>query len=941
MDFCHVMTFDIPPDPQDIPPELPTAVTRLAWCGAVLVALLVPLVFLLIAYQNEVVRLESALQIGFHSIAKPSSAEKQNNPDIDLQTALASLGWLGDKTGIRIRGADGQVLIEQPGNPAPPLLTRTAPLNLGVEETGQLELSRSLRPLGYFALVMLLPGAMLGAIVFLVLRNLPVRVLRHALREVAIRKTTEEQLAKSLSIFSATLESTADGIFVTDVMGREVVCNQRFRDMWGLRKSKGPFPDNNETLAAMASQLRNPVAFAEALRDLKKNADINHGATLELRDGRRFEWNSQPQLVNGEIVGRVSSFRDISERGRAQALLAVEKNVLEMVVCGNALKAALRVLADHVEVLSGEMFCAIVFRDDSEDSVLACATGRSLPGSVADSIVYQGRDDLNGIFTDISGRASSLAHDLSDEYSGVIEDLDTLPAWAGYHERMARYAIQTCFAVPIRASSGDLLGFIVAHYRHVSKQQPHDRELTWVAANLSSIAIERRQAEERLQVMAHYDALTNLPNRVLFHDRLNQALARAERNKNLVALLFLDLDRFKAVNDTLGHDSGDQLLREVSVRLRQCVREADTVARLGGDEFTLILEQINSPADTVPIAGSIIEILSSPFVLDGQEAFVSPSIGITIYPGDGTSADHLVKNADFAMYRAKEEGGNSYRFFAPEMSAMTIDRLEMESGLRHALERDEFVVYYQPKQDLASGAITGAEALLRWRHPVRGLVSPAEFIPILEETGLIEKVGLWVVTTVCKQIRTWQIETDLPPLVVAVNLSGRQLQRGDLAATLAEIIEEAGIEPSLLELEVTESMLMHDPQCAADLLLQIRSKGILHVDVDDFGTGYSSLSYLKRFPIDCLKLDKSFVDGLPDDEDDAAISRAVIAMAHSLRMKVIAEGVEREEQLAFLRNNGCDTIQGYIVSPPMPADSFARLVQDFCCPAATSQNPQR
>ena len=281
------------------------------------------------------------------------------------------------------------------------------------------------------------------------------------------------------------------------------------------------------------------------------------------------------------------------------------------------------------------------------------------------------------------------------------------------------------------------------------------------------------------------------------------------------------------------------------------------------------------------------------------------------------------------MYRAKEEGGNSYRFFAPEMGAMTIDRLEMESGLRHALERNEFIVYYQPKQDLASGAITGAEALLRWRHPVRGLVSPAEFIPILEETGLIEKVGIWVLKTVCEQIRAWRDETDLPSLVVAVNLSGRQLQRDDLATTLAEIIEEAGIEPSLLELEVTESMLMHDPRCAADLLLQIRSKGILHVDVDDFGTGYSSLSYLKRFPIDCLKLDKSFVDGLPDDEDDAAISRAVIAMAHSLRMTVIAEGVEKEEQLAFLSNNSCDTIQGYIVSPPVPADAFARLVKNF------------
>lgn len=932
------MTFDPSSNLQDIPPELPKAIARLAWGGGVLVTLLVPLIFLAICYQSEAVRLESALQAGVHRIAKPSSTPSGKRGDFHSpQEILASLGWIEGKTGIRITDMNKKLLAEQKGDISPPLLSRSAPLNLGEIGIGELEVSRSLRPFLLYSLFMFVPGLMLGVIIFIALRDLPMRVLRRALQEIAVRKATEEKLAKSLSIFAATLEATADGIFATDVTGREVVSNQRFRDMWNLHRTTNSSADNNETLTALGNQLRNPVAFFTMQKDLTKHIDVNHGAIIELLDGRRFEWNSQPQFVNGEIAGRVSSFRDISERGRAEALLAVEKEVLEMVVCGHTLKEALGMLADHMEVLSREMFCAILFRKNGAESDIACATGRSLPSSVAEGITHHGQAVLGKILADIAKPGGAQEHGLSDEFSGVIEGIGSNPVWADYCHLTAKHSIQACFAVAIRSSDGPLLGLIVAHYRHPSKQQPHDRELMWVAAHLTSIAIERRQAEDRLQIMAHYDALTRLPNRVLFHDRLNQALARAERNKDLVALLFLDLDRFKAINDTLGHDSGDQLLCEVSTRLGLCVREVDTVARLGGDEFTLILEQITKPADAASVAGKIIEALALPILLEGQEAFISPSIGIAIYPSDGDNVNRLIKTADFAMYRAKEEGGNGYRFFTAEMDTITTDRLEIENGLRHALEREEFVVYYQPKLNLASGTIVGAEALLRWKHPTRGLVSPSEFIPILEETGLIEQVGAWVLKTVCAQIRTWQTTTALPPLIVAVNLSGRQLQRNTLPSTIAGILEETGLDPKFLELEVTESMLMHDPKCAVDLLMQIRGKGILHIDVDDFGTGYSSLSYLKQFPIDCLKLDKSFVDGLPNDEDDIAISQAVIALAHSLKLTVIAEGVEQEEQKEFLRNNGCDIIQGYIVSPPIPAHAFVQLVQDSTrCDSATA-----
>ncbi len=463
--------------------------------------------------------------------------------------------------------------------------------------------------------------------------------------------------------------------------------------------------------------MRDPGTFVSTQKDLTKHIGADRGALLELRDGRLFEWNSRPQYVDGNVVGRVSSFRDISERKRAESILAAEKEVLEMVVCGLPLKAALDVLARHVEVLSGQMFCTILFRESSEDSALMCATGPSLPHAVTETILNQGQAALGGIFADARKRGGLQQHGLSDEFSGVIEHIERNPAWTGYRSLIGRHGLQACFAVSVQSTSRQLLGLIVAHYRKPSDQPPHDRELTWVAAHLTSIAIERSQAEARLRVLAHYDALTHLPNRDLFRDRLNQALTRAERHHHLVAVMFLDLDRFKTINDTLGHDAGDILLREVSARLQQCVREEDTVARLGGDEFTVILGEVKRPEDAAIVAGKIVEALAPAIPLSGQETFITPSIGVTIYPLDSNNAENLLKNADTAMYRAKQEGGNGYRFFTPEMNTRTAGRLEMESGLRRALEREEFVVYYQPKVDLASGAIISAEALLRWNHP--------------------------------------------------------------------------------------------------------------------------------------------------------------------------------------------------------------------------------
>ncbi|WP_252090784.1 EAL domain-containing protein [Pseudomonas sp. MWU13-3659] len=435
---------------------------------------------------------------------------------------------------------------------------------------------------------------------------------------------------------------------------------------------------------------------------------------------------------------------------------------------------------------------------------------------------------------------------------------------------------------------------------------------------------ERKASEQRIHRLAYYDALTHLPNRTLFQDRLYTALQQAERQKAWVVLMFLDLDRFKPINDSLGHAAGDRMLKDMAERLLACVDNDDTVARMGGDEFTLLLQ----PKATrelalnraIHVAEHILESLVTPFVLENREFFVTASIGIALSPQDGSELSQLMKNADTAMYHAKERGKNNFQFYQADMNASALERLELESDLRHALEQNEFILYYQPQFSGDGKRLTGAEALLRWRHPTRGLVPPGDFIPVIEELGLVVDVGDWVLHEACRQLKAWHKDKVRVPKV-SVNISARQFSDGQLGTRIATILEETGLPPACLELELTESILMREVNEAMQILDSLKNLG-LSIAVDDFGTGYSSLNYLKQFPIDVLKIDRTFVDGLPEGEQDAQIARAIIAMAHSLNLAVIAEGVETHEQLEFLREHGCDEVQGYLFGRPMPANQF-------------------
>ncbi|MBE2886396.1 putative bifunctional diguanylate cyclase/phosphodiesterase [Geobacter anodireducens] len=481
--------------------------------------------------------------------------------------------------------------------------------------------------------------------------------------------------------------------------------------------------------------------------------------------------------------------------------------------------------------------------------------------------------------------------------------------------------------------------FVLRNYRkdgsqfmnelYVAPVRDRDGAVTNYIGIMNDISDQRRY-EEQLVYQANHDPLTGLPNRNLLQDRLGQALAlESSRRRNPIGVMFLDLDNFKKINDTLGHTVGDMLLKAVANRLRNCVRGGDTVSRLGGDEYILILPNVKEMHDVTTVAKKLIGLFSTPFLLMGHELYITASIGIALFPSDGDTVDALLKNADAAMYHAKEQGKNNYQFYSEEMNTRVFERMALETSLHRAIRQQEFLLYYQPRVDLRTGRISGVEALVRWNHPEMGLVSPARFIPLAEETGLIVPIGEWVLRTACAQNKAWQ-EAGLPPLRMAVNLSARQFRQENLIQMVADVLAETGLDPRWLELELTESLLMERAEQSVSILRSLADMGI-DIAVDDFGTGYSSLGYLKRFPITNLKIDQSFIRDIASDPDDAILVRTIITMAHGLGMKTVGEGVESLEQVDFLCRHGCEEVQGYYFSRPLTAEGCEELLREERC----------
>jgi diguanylate cyclase (GGDEF)-like protein/PAS domain S-box-containing protein len=545
--------------------------------------------------------------------------------------------------------------------------------------------------------------------------------------------------------------------------------------------------------------------------------------------------------------------------------------------------------------------------------------------------VRQGRVIASEQAWRIFGHDSGLAALQDDQFLTTVHEEDA------ERVRLAcRRAIENGddFAIEHRVvSRGGALRYVHQQVE-VIEQDDSGRALRLVGA-VHDIT-QRKDAEEQVRRLAYFDTLTGLPNRLLFTEQLIKALAHAERHGQEVAIMFIDLDDFKRVNDTLGHGAGDDLLKQIGARLASSVRTLDsvtrhgfdddcnTIARLGGDEFIVLLNNVSHAVDAASVARRLVAALAEPVTLLGNELYVTCSVGVAIYPCDGNDIETLLMNADTAMYRAKESGRGGFQFYDRSMNARARERLQMETLLRHAVERDEFVLHYQPRVELASGRIVGAEALIRWQHPERGLLAPKEFIPLAEDAHLVIPIAEWVIGAVCRQISAWQA-AGFKPIPVAINLAAPHLREKALPELVERVLREHALPSSLLEIEVTESILLHDPEVSLANARRLAELGV-SLSIDDFGTGYSSLSYLKRLPISSLKIDQSFVRDIATDPDDAAIITAIIAMAHRLNLRVVAEGVETEAQRSFLRTHACDEFQGFLVSVPLPAPEFERLL---------------
>ena len=623
-----------------------------------------------------------------------------------------------------------------------------------------------------------------------------------------------------------------------------------------------------------------------------------------MRRVRKASFNAQALAELGQnLLGETLYFDCRAADGR---LVAIELRVMLIWDEHKRFDGALCIGRDISEQRQAEKElrrAATVFEHSTAAILVTDAQGRIAQVNAAFTrITGYGEDDVMGQYPTVLGADIQQSNQMGD----ILRQLTASGSWEGeFWIQGKRGVAQPCW-----------LG--------ITAVRDDEDELVSYVCFFSDMS-ERKASENRIHRLAYYDSLTQLPNRALFQDRLHASLQLAARHASWVVLMFLDLDRFKPINDSLGHAAGDRMLREVAVRLESCVAEGDTVARMGGDEFTLLLQPAGDRDEALSramhVAERILTRLAEPFVLSGREFFVTASIGIALSPQDGEGTSQLMKNADTAMYHAKERGKNNFQFYQAEMNASALERLELESDLRHAIEERQFVLHYQP-QYLADGiTLTGVEVLLRWWHPARGLVPPGDFIPALEELGLVVEVGDWVLDEACRQIAAWQAAGLRVPRV-SVNLSARQFSDGRLGQRIAAILQARGIEPSCLELELTESILMRDIGEAMAMLESLKRLGV-SIAIDDFGTGYSSLNYLKQLPIDVLKIDRCFVDGLPQGEQDGQITRAIIAMSHSLNLSVIAEGVETPEQLMFLREHGCDEVQGFFLGRPLPASELA------------------
>ncbi len=689
-----------------------------------------------------------------------------------------------------------------------------------------------------------------------------------------VKKNTE--LEKSLSLLRATLESTADGIMMVNGQGAVVDWNQKFVEMWRIPSYMMESGKESISFDYILEQLTDPQSLISDVQYLYQNPEWQ-GELPELtfKDGRIYERFTQPQRVGNQIVGRVYSFRDVTQKRMALDELRIRERAIEASTHGIAI----------IDISNNEN--KVIYINKAFERTTGYpesqALGKNLP-------------TLQGIDVDeVNNKRIELAIRELREETVEMESI----------RRNGEVFWCEISVAPVK----DLLGH-VKHYVCI----------------LNDIT-QRRDMENQLLMQATYDSLTNLPNRVLLMDRVEQGILQAKKKNSILAFLFLDLDRFKMTNDTLGHTMGDKLLQFIANRLLIATDDFDTVARLGGDEFVILLSNLDDVKQAETMAQDLLHAIARPIQIDQHNLKITASLGISFYPRDGLDYESLMKSADLSMYHAKDNGRNTFRVFEPEMNRRVINHMQLDNALRDALKNKELFLVYQPLIDLKQSKVVGFEALMRWNSKILGMVSPVDFIPMAEENGLILDMGEWVLREACLQMKKWQ-KQGLKNLTVAVNISGRQFRQTNLPELVSGILKSIGLPAKYLELELTESLLIEDIDHVVDTMYSLKDMGIKLV-IDDFGTGYSSLSYLKQFPVDKLKIDRSFISEMASNQNDAAIAKAIINLGHSLNIEVLAEGIENEFQRDFIISHGCDYAQGYYYKAPDTPDKIFEYIKSL------------
>lgn len=702
------------------------------------------------------------------------------------------------------------------------------------------------------------------------------RARKTFIANIAEGKRTAKELQKNLSLLTAAFEATDDGIMVVDLNNSIVAYNRHFIEMWNMTEEILKTGRNEKAVAYVLDQLTNADEFAAVTKQLISQPNVKNYDVLHFKDGRIYERYSQPHIIDGTIAGRVLSFRDITARSRADAALRESEYKLRTLL-ENMNEGISQIDNDHVIEFVNDRFC---------------------------EMLEYTREELVG--------KKTYETFLDEEAYRLVKEAD----------REREKGISSQYEVCVRKKSGETVWVIIGGVPIFNAEN----KLTGTMGVFTDIT-ERKRAEEQLLHDALHDGLTGLANRTLFINHLQKSIERGKRSNSVqYAVLFLDFDRFKVVNDSLGHAEGDNLLKQIARRLENLLRSGDLLARLGGDEFTILLTELNTPDDAVMVAERIQKDLNKPFILGENEVFMSVSIGIAISNEGHSRAEDMLRDADIAMYRAKSKGKAQHQIFDETMHVYAINKFQLETEIHRALHRGEFSMQYQPIVSLETNNLAGFEALIRWNHPERGMISPGDFIPAAEETGLIVPLGRWILYESCRQMREWQKKFPwLAALCVNVNLSCKQFQQVDLAEQITAALISTQLDPHCLKIEITESHVMESSDKAITMLSRLRSLGV-GISLDDFGTGYSSLSYLHRLPVNFLKVDRSFVNRMVESRQNGEIVHTIVKLAQNLKMQVIAEGIETVEQFEQLKDLGCEYGQGYLISKPLEAAAASKYL---------------